>query len=139
MAGLPARGASAKRVSTLSSVSGSDCNRSQRLRQWRTVSTFTSSWRAIWALFKSLAAAKIMRARRARCWGVRWRRDNSSRFWRSSLVRLMAGGFGPRIGDSSISGMDMAIVRTIIPWNYLGRRVLASCVPRTIHRPRFLL
>jgi hypothetical protein len=44
--GLPERGASAKRSSTDSSVSAMGCNPSQRVRQWRAVSTLTASWRA---------------------------------------------------------------------------------------------
>jgi hypothetical protein len=46
------------------------------------------------------AAARIRRARNAICWGVVWRFMSRWSSWRSTSVKVMAGGLGPRIGIS---------------------------------------
>ena len=98
--GAPGRGASRRRSATGRSAKLAGCRISQRSRHKRTISMLTSSWRAIWALFFPSAAARTMRARKAICCAVLWRRTNSSSACRSASVSSTDGGLGPRIGYS---------------------------------------
>jgi hypothetical protein len=69
-AGLPERGASAKRSSMLNSASGIGWNNVQRSRQWMTVSRVTCRTRAISVLLMPSAASRMIPALRAICWAV---------------------------------------------------------------------
>ena len=68
--GRPGRGPSLSRSPTSRSARSMACNAIQRVRQVRTVSTLTCSWRAICVLFLPPAAARMIRPRRACCWGA---------------------------------------------------------------------
>src|SRR4029453_180725 len=114
--GAPDRGASVKRsvIGKSSRVAG--CTTRQRSRQRRTRARGTANWRAIWQLFAPSAAANTIRARRASCWGVPWRRTRDSSPWRSVSKSAMAGGLGPRIGSSSVH--HLAWFRVDVPLLY---------------------
>ena len=57
-------------------------------------------WWAIWTLFNPAAAASMLRARKATCWAVVYRRTRVSSPCRSSAVSATLGGFGPRMSLS---------------------------------------
>lgn len=69
-AGLPERGASAKRSSTLKSARGIGWTRFQRSRHGMTVSRVTAHVRAISVLLLPAAASRMIPARKAICCGV---------------------------------------------------------------------
>src|ERR687885_1896116 len=101
--GRPERGTSLSRSCSENSESGMGAKASQRERQRRTVSTSRARRRAIWELLAPSAAARMMRARRASCWGREWRRSSPSNSWRTSGNSSTTGGFGPRMPTTSIS------------------------------------
>lgn len=96
-AGAPGRGRSSNRSSTLRSFSAMGLKVSHRFRHNRGVSTLIPTSPAIWALLFPSAAAKMIRARKAICCRVLWRRVNVSRACRSSSVSLISVAFGPGI------------------------------------------
>jgi hypothetical protein len=99
-AGAPHFGASANRLATLTSSSGTSRNCSHRPRQWPGVSSSTPSSRAICKLFKPSPAKSTIRARNASCWPVvkaRTRRSNSAR---SRSLSTTFGGLGVAIVHS---------------------------------------
>jgi hypothetical protein len=95
--GGPERGTSLSRSPTFRSARSMACNAIQRMRQVRTVSTLTCWLRAICVLFLPSAAAKIIRPRRACCWGVLCRRTSTSNSSCSFSLKVSSCGFGPRI------------------------------------------
>ena len=97
----PGRGASVKRSAMGKSSRVAGCNTRHRSRQRRT-NPGSPNWRAIWQLFAPAAAANTIRARRASCCGVPWRRTRDSSPWRSVSESVMARGLGPRIRSSSV-------------------------------------
>src|SRR6266699_3866977 len=95
--GFPGRCISSDPAPTERSSSGTPCKPVQRVRQLRTVSTLTSRSLAIWLVFLPEAAARIIRPRRASCWGVLCRRTSASSSFCSFSFNVKTCGFGPRI------------------------------------------
>src|SRR6266567_4644265 len=118
--GFPGRGISSKRSLTESSSSDTACKPIQRMRQPRIVSTQTSRSLAIWLLFLPSAAARIMRPRRAICWGVLCRRTSVSSSFCSCSLNVNASGLGPRM-----LFLLPYSAGPILLQNYFSRKVLA--------------
>src|SRR5438270_1333588 len=126
---LPGRGTSLSRSCTDRSASAMLWKASQRLRQARTVSTLTSSSRAIWLLFLPASASKMMRALSATCWAVVWPRTNRFNSLRSSSLKLNASGFGPRMtGSPPFPGFRPSILQTYFSLNVLDKSALSQFI-----------
>jgi len=128
--GAPGRGRSSSRSSTLKSSSEMGLKVSQRLRHNFDAALSTPNSRAISELFLPSAAAKTIRARRAICWRVLWRRTNLSRPWRSSSVSLISDGFGPGTLFTS-SCIELAYFTP-----FCSRRQTATLFTRKCNRSR---
>jgi hypothetical protein len=74
LAGAPERGASARRSAML----GSSFPASQRRRHKRTVLASTATMRAVSRTPLPSPASRMIQAREASCWGVRWARRKRS-------------------------------------------------------------
>ena len=101
--GAPGRGTSSSRSCALSSSSGTACSANHRPRHKRTVSVCTPSARAIWRFGSPAAPANTIRARKAICCSVLWRRTSCSNSLRSGSLNSIRGACGPGIFPPSSS------------------------------------
>jgi len=104
VAGAPERGASARRPAVLSSSFPA----SQRRRQRRTVLASTPTLRAVSRTPSPSSASRMIQARTASCWGVRWPRQN-----RSSAVFCLGLKVMHRVERSAIASSG---VNALTPW-----------------------
>src|SRR5947209_2385378 len=121
--GFPGRGISSRRSLTESSSCDTACKPIQRVRQLRTVSTQTFSSLAIWLLFLPSAAARIIRPRRAICWGVLCRRTSAPSSFCSCSLNVNASGLGPRMLSVLLCSSGPILLQ-----NYFSRNVLETKV-----------
>ena len=108
--GVPGRGRSSKRSATLKSSKAIGCKVSHRWRHSRTVSTEVFKRSATWAWFWPVVASRIIRARRAICWGIECRWIKCCRPLRSVSLKTMVGGCGPGM-SAPINSADAAFSR----------------------------
>src|SRR6266566_8176629 len=124
----PGRGTSQRRSFTGKSSKEAACKPIQRMRHMRTVSTQMPNSRAICELFLSSAAARMMRPRRASCWGVPCRRTSASTSVRSVSLKVSRSGLGPRMLRFLLLVCDLIILQT-----YFSRNVLVFLPGETLY------
>src|SRR6266568_1791141 len=130
----PGRGTSQRRSFTGKSSKEAACKPIQRMRHMRTVSTQMPNSRAICELFLSSAAARMMRPRRASCWGVPCRRTSASTSVRSVSLKVSRSGLGPRMLRFLLLVCDLIILQTYFSRNVLDLRRWTEEAMRNVGR-----